>query len=269
MFEKLQNVAVRFIASDANTVPAGKARRPHIAGMRIYGEPLFGFAEAGDPYLAGLKDIPAAGINPALPREWLPAARTVISFFLPFTAAVRASNRGGDYPSPEWLNARIEGQAACEQLCRRLAAALTGAGHEAIIPALDARFWSKALAPETGGPVFTSNWSERHAAYACGLGTFSLSRGLITKKGVAGRFGSLITSLKIPATGRPYSGLYDYCTKCGACVRACPVHAISMKDGKDHIPCSRFLNKTKAENAPYYGCGKCQTATPCEAGLPG
>ncbi|MDR3200897.1 MAG: 4Fe-4S binding protein, partial [Spirochaetales bacterium] len=105
-------------------------------------------------------------------------------------------------------------------------------------------------------------------AYACGLGTFSLSRGLITKKGVAGRFGSVITSLAIPATGRPYSGLYDYCTNCGACLRNCPVRAISRENGKDHVPCSRFLNKTRAENAPYYGCGKCQTATPCETGIP-
>jgi epoxyqueuosine reductase QueG len=265
----LEKVAAEFLDSPANTVSPDAARRPHIAGMRIYEAPLFGFAAAEDSYLAGLGDIPEAGIKPLLPRGWLASAQTILSFFLPFSEKIRFSNRGGAYPSPEWLNGRIEGQAAAEELCRRLQEALRGAGHEAVVPALDGRFWSKSLGPENGGPLYTSNWSERHAAYACGLGTFSLSRGLITKKGVAGRFGSLITSLRIAETGRPYTGLYDYCTRCEACLRNCPVGAISREKGKDHVACSQFLGRVKAENSPYYGCGKCQTATPCESGLPG
>ena len=39
---------------------------------------------------------------------------------------------------------------------------------------------------------YASNWSERHVAYVCGLGTFGC-QGLITSKGLAGRFGSIIT----------------------------------------------------------------------------
>jgi epoxyqueuosine reductase QueG len=264
----LEEVAAEFLDSSANSVCAQKARRPHIAGMRIYEAPLFGFAAADDAYLAGLGNIPEAGIKPLLPREWLASAQTVISFFLPFSEKIRSSNRGGGSPSLEWLHGRIEGQSILEELCRRLQEALREAGHEAVVPALDERFWAKNLLPENGGPLYTSNWSERHAAYACGLGTFSLSRGLITKKGVAGRFGSLITSLRIAATGRPYTGLYDYCSYCGACLRNCPVGAISREGGKDHVACGRFLKKTEAENSPYYGCGKCQTATPCETGLP-
>jgi len=38
------------------------------------------------------------------------------------------------------------------------------------------------------GPA--SSWSERHAAYAAGLGTFSLNDALITPKGIAHRLGS-------------------------------------------------------------------------------
>jgi epoxyqueuosine reductase QueG len=266
--EDLEKVAADFLASAANIVPPEKARDPRVAGMRIYDEPLLGFADADDEYIAGLGSDPAAGIKPLPPREWLAEAQTIIAFFLPFTQELRRSNRGGAYPSPEWMNGRIEGQTAGEVLSGLLREALTEAGHAAVVPGLDKRFWSKTLLPEDGGPLFTSNWSERHAAYACGLGTFSLSKAIITRKGAAGRFGSLITSLKIPATKRPSADLYGYCSFCGACVKNCPVDAIDKTTGKDHVKCSRFLNKVRAENAPYYGCGKCQTATPCEAGIP-
>jgi epoxyqueuosine reductase QueG len=37
--------------------------------------------------------------------------------------------------------------------------------------------------------VFSSNWSERHAAYTAGLGTFGLCDGLITPLGKAMRVG--------------------------------------------------------------------------------
>ncbi|MCL1818808.1 MAG: 4Fe-4S binding protein, partial [Spirochaetaceae bacterium] len=161
-----------------------------------------------------------------------------------------------------------EGQAAMESLCRILREAIQAAGYEAVVPGLDKRFWAKNLLPEEGGPLFTSNWSERHAAYACGLGTFSLSRSFITRKGAAGRLGSIITTLRIRATPRPSGDLYGYCNFCGVCIKNCPVEAIEKTAGKDHVPCGRLLKKIRAENAPYYGCGKCQTATPCEAGIP-
>jgi epoxyqueuosine reductase QueG len=266
--EILEKAAAAFIASDANTVLPEKALRPHIAGMRIYETPIFGFASAQDEYLLYLSNSPKAGISPMPPQDWLDCAETIISFFLPFREEIRTSNRGGPYPSAEWLNGRIDGQSVNENLCRCLQKTLEEAGYAAVVPSLDERFWSKALPPENGGPLYTSNWSERHAAYACGLGTFSLSKGLITEKGVAGRFGSIITSLKLPVTIRPYRGLDNYCTKCGTCLRNCPANAITIERGKDHVPCSRFLNKVLAENKPYYGCGKCQTAVPCESRIP-
>jgi len=266
--EDLEKIAAGFIGSGANTVPSAKALEPRIAGMRIYDEPLFGFAAADDEYLSSLASAPEAGIQPLLPLEWLPSAQTVISFFFPFSERIRMSNRGGVAPSPEWMNGRIDGHSALEAFSRLLRDAMEAAGYTAIVPMLDERFWSKSLLPEKGGPLFTSNWSERHAAYACGLGTFSLSRSLITRKGTAGRFGSIITELKIPATLRPYTDLYDYCSLCGKCIENCPPDAINKTTGKDHVTCSRFINKVMAENAPYYGCGKCQTATPCETGIP-
>ena len=51
-----------------------------------------------------------------------------------------------------------------------------------------------------------SNWSERHIAYAAGLGTFSLSDGFITERGIAHRCGSAVVGLELPASPRTRRG---------------------------------------------------------------
>ena len=70
-----------------------------------------------------------------------------------------------------------------------------------------------------------SQWSERHAAYASGLGTFGLCDGLITPKGKAVRFASVVTRIKVPPTQRPYKDHHAYCLHyakgiCGMCITA-------------------------------------------------
>jgi len=99
------------------------------------------------------------------------------------------------------------------------------------------------------------------------LGTFGLSKSLITIKGCAGRYGSVIVSRQYPTTLRPYKEIYEYCTKCGACIPRCPVGAITM-EGKEHPPCHDMQTRVKKHFAPRYGCGKCQTAVPCEHSIP-
>ena len=51
------------------------------------------------------------------------------------------------------------------------------------------KYRKKVITDEIGD--FRTN----HAAYLCGLGTFGLSRGIITKPGMAGRFGSIMKTL--------------------------------------------------------------------------
>lgn len=77
------------------------------------------------------------------------------------------------------------------EACRYLKARLEAEGYEAVIPCDCPEFWSVGRAgsnPRAWDPSasFTSVWSERHVAYVCGLGTFGLSRGLITEKGQCG-----------------------------------------------------------------------------------
>ncbi|MDR3354992.1 MAG: 4Fe-4S binding protein, partial [Synergistaceae bacterium] len=147
---------------------------------------------------------------------------------------------------------------------------LERAGYPSLAPILDSRFVSvrRPDPKKLPGRSFTSVWSERHVAYACGLGTFGLSKGLITKTGIAGRFGSVVTTLELAPTMREYDGVYEYCVMCGACVRRCPAKAITIENGKSHQICVEFVDGIKKKFAPRYGCGKCQVGVPCQGRSP-
>lgn len=250
--------------SPYNYVGSEKALSTEMIGLRIFDPPLMGVADAMDPLFEKMKEASVIGQHAMSPVAWLPQAKSVISFFLPFSKEVRDGNKLlKEWPSQEWLHARIEGQAFVLDLCRYLEGILKEAGHINNIPVTDPRFTMSDKPPH-----FTSNWSERHAAYVAGLGTFSLSRGLITEKGVAGRFGSIVTSLSLPADIRKYTEVDEHCNRCGACLENCPVHAISFEKGKSHELCGAYLDETAFKFSPRYGCGKCQVDVPCECNIP-
>jgi epoxyqueuosine reductase QueG len=264
-FEKSLNNFIQ--DSPGNYIKKENALRPDLEGMRIFDEPLFGCASAEDPYFTEAKKPEIIGPHFMAPQEWLPGAKTVIAVFLPFTAQVREANRQNmDWPADEWLLARIEGQAFQNTICCFAVELLEKDGFATLAPMIDSRLSTASpLTKDKADQIYhTSNWSERHVAYAAGLGTFGLSKNLISRKGAAGRYLSVITTAPFEADERGYTGIYDYCSNCGACIRNCPTGAISKEKGKLHPPCSAFLDSTKARHAPYYGCGKCQVKVPCE-----
>jgi epoxyqueuosine reductase QueG len=185
-------------------------------------------------------------------------------------------NRKADYyPSERWARARIYGEAFNEALRRHIVEALQENGIRAVAPSLTPQF-SMRISPRYG---FSSTWSERHAAYAAGLGTFGLCDGLITPAGKAMRTGSVVAQARLPASSRPYSNHRAYCLyfsqgSCRKCMDRCPVGAIS-EAGKDKARClnhlfpgtSRYVKETYGFDG--YGCGLCQTGVPCESGIPG
>lgn len=239
-----------------NSSPANMVAE--LDSLRIFDEPVWAVASADDALFQRLKEEDIIGLHHLTPGEWLPGARSVISLFLPFSERVRKSNYHSGDPSTEWLYARIEGQDCITALTSHLRQMLVEKGAKAVVPALDPRF--KVINRR-------SNWSERHVAYIAGLGTFGLSKSLITARGSAGRYASLIVDFKLEPTIRPYREIYEYCSRCGACIGRCPANAISLQ-GKDHGPCSVFLDDAKVRFKPRYGCGKCQTGVPCETGIP-
>ena len=258
-----------------NVIEESFSLSPEFVGTKMFEDPIVGFGSANDDLFDKYLDPKVIGPWFMKPEKWLKGARSVVSLFFPFTEEIKSSNRCcTEGPSPQWLHGRIEGQAFISEFSRRLRDAMIEKGVNACAPAVDERFQSVSGGnnfkeyPECNEKTFGSNWSERHAAFVCGLGTFGLSKGLITRKGMAGRFASFIIDLELEADIRPYSDVYEYCTKCGACIKRCPVNAISIENGKDHMICGPWMRKTAELYAPRYGCGLCQTKVPCESCIP-
>ncbi len=243
-------------------------------------DPLVGFSRGDDAYWESFKEhvgpfhwTPAEAFGIAFPDGKVPGKDlSVISWILPQTQATKLDSRKEKTYPPE--RSRICGEAANEKLRRYVTAELGKAGIRAAAPVLLARFSRMPSEKFT----FASTWSERHAAFVAGLGTFGLSDGLITPRGKAMRTGSVVAEIEIPPTPRPYRGHRDWCLwfsrgTCKKCVERCPVGALSEK-GHDKIPCSRHVHETcRAYIVEHFGfegyaCGLCQTAVPCESGIP-
>lgn len=258
----------------------GSGRFPG-GGERYFDDPLIGFADASDPLFTEYKKVigefhltPGELVATSTPEDtWAPA--TVISWVLPVTDRTRASNRSETvYPSRAWAETRNFGEQFNSALRRHMVSWLTGKGHRAAAPQLMPA-WRELGETAVG---IASAWSERHAAYVAGLGTFSLNDALITPKGIAHRLGSVITDLVLEPSVRPYperrsNCLYHREGTCGACIGRCPVGALS-REGHDKVRCRSYVYGTIPEavgeryGVTATGCGLCQTKVPCEAGIP-
>jgi len=250
---------------------------------RIWGTPLLGAARGDDPIFETFKD----NVDE---RHWTPAEAfaeggfssragaeelSVVSWILPHNPITKKDNaKSATMPAERWARSRIFGEEASFKLRNHAISFLKNAGCEAVTPMLLAG-WTCFDSDRRGR---ASNWSERHIAYACGLGTFGLCDGLITPLGKAVRIGSVVLRGKIEPTPRPYSRYDEYCpfrTKktCGVCIKRCPIGAIS-EHGHDKPLCRVYLNdKTTLYVEEHYkfkgyGCGLCQTGVPCSSSIP-
>lgn len=262
---------------------AGPDNRLDDAGdERAWDAPIVGFARGDDPIFEQFKEVvdpdhwtPLHAFAIAYPdTDARPEELTVVSWVLPQTRATKRDHRKETfYPSARWARSRTRGESFNMRLRAHLVDALVEAGVEAAAPGLLPGYKSKS----GGRWVKTSNWSERHMAYAAGLGTFGLSDGLITPVGKAMRVGSVVARAAIPPTPRPYTDHHAYCLfyakgKCDACIARCPAGAIT-EAGHDKLKCDAHLEKMQAYvESTYgfkgYGCGLCQVGVPCESGIP-
>jgi epoxyqueuosine reductase QueG len=236
-------------------------------------EPLVGFSSAGDQIFHEYRQI--IGPFHLLPEELLPGAATVVSWILPINRSIRESNRiQTELPSREWALTRTHGETVNGDLRRHLVTWLAAQGYAAVAPQYSL-LWKEFADTPVG---VASSWSERHAAYAAGLGTFSLSDGFITPRGIAHRCGSIITTLALTPTLRTSASHLSNCLhyhdgSCGACIGRCPVGAIS-RDGHNKAMCRELVYGTapatlsERYGTPQTGCGLCQTKVPCEAQVP-
>lgn len=274
----LTALAREFMASPANDL---NMPRPE----PTFDEPLFGTAAGYDPMWQTLKEavgpfhwMPKEAFDYAYPGNTAkPDDLSVFVWILPQTAATKRDNRKETlYPSERWVRNRVFGEARVNfGLGRFLVEALHRKNIQALMPVLlpEWRF------QDSDKYTYASLWSERHAAYIAGLGTFGLSDGLITPAGKAVRIGSLIARLSLEPTPRPYTDHHAYCLfyqdgSCSACARRCPVDSVNTK-GRNKASCKQY---TLVKVVPAYvkehfgfegyGCGLCQTKVPCESGIP-
>ena len=251
---------------------------------RAWADPLLGFSRGDDPlyedFKATIGDFywtPLEIFHMTFPQVTVsPDRLTIISWILPQTDLTRADNRRqATYPAERWVRSRIHGEEFNDRLRDHVAQTLTRAGIEAVAP-MRSPLWKRETSNRYG---FASSWSERHAAYTSGLGTFGLCDGLITPKGKAIRCGSVIANIEIPPTKRPYENYQEYCiffTKgiCGKCIDRCPAGAITA-DGHDKMKCFTYMRGEVADFVRSHygfpeprGCGLCQTGVPCESKIP-
>jgi len=267
--ESIKQEIERFVAESPGNRKSQSEEGPY------FEKPLVGFAAAGDPLFKEYKEIigdfhltPIEILSKLFPQHsssWNGAS--VISWILPISKSTRQSNRKETRcPSPAWEQTRIHGEDFNNQLREYVVSLISKQQGLAAAPMLSEIFGVH----QSDKSGFCSNWSERHAAYAAGLGTFSLTRGLITRSGVAMRCGSVVTNLKFKPTSRLYSDYQEYCLfeSCGKCINRCPAGAIT-KEGHDKDICIMHIAKLMDESAEGYpGCGLCQTGVPCDAGIP-
>jgi epoxyqueuosine reductase QueG len=250
---------------------------------KAWADPLVGFSGGDDPLYEDYKQH--VGPFHWTPREIFlqtfpevkvaPGELTVISWILPQTEATKADNRKRKtYPAQRWARARLFGEEANNKLRSYIVTILQNKGYRAVAPVLSPQ-WTRNISDLYG---FASNWSERHVAYASGLGTFGLCDGLITARGKAIRAGSVVAHTHIPPTPRPYHDHHAYClfyahSTCKKCVSRCPVGAIS-EAGHDKLKCGSHTHGRSHDYInSHYGfetdaCGLCQTKVPCESRIP-
>ena len=161
----------------------------NLANDKAWDDPLIGFSSGDDPlYKAYRKSIGTfywthwKSLTSISNVRTAPEQLTVVSWILPQTELTRVEQRKQvELPAERWVRSYFYGEQFNNTVRAQVEDLLLQAGFAAVAPVLSP-FWKRATSSNYG---FASTWSERHAAYAAGLGTFGLCDGLITARGKA------------------------------------------------------------------------------------
>jgi epoxyqueuosine reductase len=267
-------------------------------GQSIFQDPLVGIADGDDPMFGRFREVVSR--RHLMPRDVLARQRPsparsgvvrVVAWAMPFTVEVRRSNRDSEWPSELYSLARNNGGALSYAVHAALVGELSAAGWAAAAPCFDEGY-DVFRSPEH---EFSSTWSERHVAFAAGLGRFGLNGALMTAAGIHVRLGSIVTDLPVDVTSGSRGDHRASCLRTGAetcdkCIARCPRNAISSA-GLDKTRCharrrevrERFLADYQARlrllpsplvkngtRVPGFsiGCALCQCGVPCDAAMP-
>ncbi len=256
-------ITISFLRDVAETFVAGEPQRLKKQGW--WRPPLLATA-AVDARFDRLPQI--AADDHLHPRDLLPGAKTVIVFFIPFVKELVRANKSGRRPTRDWGVSYVE----TNDLIGRLS--------EALAQELQQEGYGCGLTPATHNfdeAKLTARWSHKHLGYLAGLGRFGVHNLLITPEGCAGRLGSLVTEAELgdhPLITSSQACLKKAGRKCGQCIQACPVEALSENDFARRT-CWERLNENRKVLKDYadlppstHVCGKCAAMMPCSFGNP-
>ncbi|MFW9782008.1 MAG: hypothetical protein ACFFFB_06965 [Candidatus Heimdallarchaeota archaeon] len=265
-------------------------------GGRIFQDPIIGVAQGDDPIFQKFKKV--VGSEHLTPLEfWLKEDQReisasklrVISIVLPYVNKIRNEsqkikiNSEIVVPAEIYAVGRNYANPFKKAVCSQVIDFFQKNGYIAIAGIL-----SEVVSILVREKIY-SNWSERHVAFAAGLGTFSLHEGLITDVGCNIRLTSVLTNAPLNITKRrsdyPYGNCLFYAEGgCRKCEERCPANAIN-ENGHDKDKCREYLQIVARINIdrigpilkphnrrvdwrlrhPSYpvGCAFCQFGVPC------
>ncbi|NVM37399.1 MAG: hypothetical protein HWN81_17520 [Candidatus Lokiarchaeota archaeon] len=265
-------------------------------GGRIFSNPLIGVAQGGDPIFQKFKEV--VGSEHLTPLElWLAEGQErihaselrVISIVLPYVDKIRNESKNikkfsrVKLPAEIYSIGRNYANSFKQETCRQIIGFFNKKSYRTVAGML-----SESFSIMVKGS-FYSTWSERHIAFATGLGTFSLHEGLITEVGCNIRLASVVTNAPLKITQRKNDDPYTNCLYyskgiCRECEERCPANAID-ENGHNKIKCYEYGQKIAGKviarigpilkphvrcvnrilRPPSYpvGCAFCQFGVPC------
>ena len=264
-------------------------------GGRIFDRPIIGVAKGDDPIFLKYKEV--VGPKHLTPAEmWLQsglpydpdiAARLrAISIIFPYVERIREESKAAEkMPAEIYSVGRNFANAFMDEVLEKTVSYFQEKGFQATSGMRSPAF--QIIVNEDPLNIY-STWSERHIAFAAGLGTFSLHEGFISEIGCNIRVTSIITDAPLEVTPRnsddPYANCLYYANgKCKKCAERCPGDAIS-EEGHDKLKCYlygqivqeemthrlkdllkphlRYINGEEKWSYPV-GCAFCQFDVPC------
>jgi len=285
-----------FETSNENRLPED------FGGDRIFSAPLIGVAAGDDPIfqkykegLVGKKHLTPSEMwlaNGMADKDGLAKDLRIVSIVFPYVDEIREKGKTAvGIPDEIYCMGRNLANAFITQVQEKTVGFFQENGHQAvggmISPAYQLNF-------REGEPGFIyATWSERHMAFAAGLGTFSLHEGFISEAGCNIRLASVITDAPLTVTPRKSDEPYANCLhfagkKCLKCVAKCVGDALS-EDGHDKLKCylhgqvvAKEMEKKlgprlkphirniagKPQESYPVGCALCQFGVPCTSKNP-
>jgi epoxyqueuosine reductase QueG len=233
--------------------------------IAIWREPIMACAPADDRFQR-LKEIIVP--DHALPQDLLPGAKTVMAWFIPFKRHIQLDNTGGNRPSLSWGRAYASTNDMIGHIGNAIQAMIDDIGGQVALTPATHNFDKKRL---------VSLWSHKHLGHLIGIGRYGTNCQLITPMGCSGRMGSLVTDLDLgnhPLVTTDELCLVKTGKKCGKCIKACPIDALSEK-GMDRVTCYARLRENyhllmESDRLPDTTdvCAKCQVGMPCSLKSP-